>query len=567
MTRNNYGKIRLLLLILSLLATVKMLFAAVGLDEEYQLVMSYRNAAGDRLFLDMWEPHQSSAFLCTLLMKPYLALFGTTGVILYLRVWGTLFHLGISVYLNHVLKNLIDRKYAWLLALLYYNIIPKQIILPEFGIMQVWSYTLLTLFLFRYYSGGKKAGYLVLSGISLALNVLSYPSCLILYPFLLFLLARLSGPHKWRDMGIVTLVCGACGAAYLGMLFSYIAPGELPSLLSRILNGDVTHSLSMADKFLLFLEKGLYELIVWGSCLLFALLISRWRKLDFDAAFRLTILPACLIQLFYWIVLNTGYEALHIHLIAVTVAGLCAGRKEKDSVSHPSGCNPAALLRWGIGGAVLSLLAVVYLTDISLTESIPHAMPAAIYGGALLFLSCPSEERRQEQKDSRRKLTEAMLLVLLFTALTGKAYTLRAGSYSNVLQSSGIMKEGPAAGTVTSYIAAYVYQCDYDDWNTYIQDGDKVLIKVDQIQTLGTIQYLFKDVEISHFSVVNPTAYDQRLLEYWEMYPEKAPNVIIVDCWYGELMTDPHGWLMQYIENDFGYTQVHDGNYIRIFRK
>ena len=51
------------------------------------------------------------------------------------------------------------------------------------------------------------------------------------------------------------------------------------------------------------------------------------------------------------------------------------------------------------------------------------------------------------------------------------------------------------------------------------------------------------------------------------MYPEKYPNVIIVDCWYGQLMTDPEGWLMQYIENDFGYVQVNDGKYIRIFRK
>ena len=61
----------LLLIVLSILASFKMIFFAVGLDEEYQLVMSYRNVRGDRLFLDMWEPHQSSAFLCALLMKPW----------------------------------------------------------------------------------------------------------------------------------------------------------------------------------------------------------------------------------------------------------------------------------------------------------------------------------------------------------------------------------------------------------------------------------------------------------------------------------------------------------------
>lgn len=51
------------------------------------------------------------------------------------------------------------------------------------------------------------------------------------------------------------------------------------------------------------------------------------------------------------------------------------------------------------------------------------------------------------------------------------------------------------------------------------------------------------------------------------MFPEKAPNVIIVDCWYGQLMIDSDNWIMQYIENEFGYTEVTDGRYIRIFRK
>ena len=129
------------------------------------------------------------------------------------------------------------------------------------------------------------------------------------------------------------------------------------------------------------------------------------------------------------------------------------------------------------------------------------------------------------------------------------------------------MREGPACGTISNYIRAYIYNCDYEDWQAYIQDGDKVLIVVDQIRNLGTMQYLFKDVEISHYSVVNPTGYGEKLLEYWEMYPEKYPNVIIVDCWYGQLMTSPDSWMMEYIENNFGYTQVVDGRYIRIFRR
>ncbi|MCI9189434.1 MAG: hypothetical protein HFH84_07380 [Lachnospiraceae bacterium] len=714
LSKRRQTQLYLFLIILSVLASFKMIFFAVGLDEEYQLVMAYRNVRGDRLFLDMWEPHQSSAFLCALLMKPWLALFGTTGVVLYLRICGTLLHLGISLYLYKVLKAAaMDTAYARLLALIYYNTIPKQIILPEFGIMQVWCYTLMALFLVRYYTvstaahtiqwpsgrfrsgagshytrytathtvrwpsgrfrpgagshyaGGRKRKYLVLAAFSLALNVLSYPSCLILFPFLLILLARFSGCGKWRDMGIVTLVCVLCGLGYLGMLFTYTTPAELPETLSHILEGDVTHSLTIGKKLLSLLTNALVMAALWALCLALSLVIAYRKKLNRGQTCCLTAVFACIAELFYWAVLGAGYETMHIHLVAFALAGLCVyGRdtaspsaadacstssqdsfsaadacsaSSQDSFSAADACSassqdsfltgifgtedhgvplsaeacgtisPAEItalipgndtsgkesaqksfLRFIMAGSVLSLLAVTYLTDLSFAESIPHAMPAAFCGAILLILSLKKEAGTKETltkeslmkesltKESLKKVNNgtsdrwiyATLAVWCLTAVFGKGYTLRSGTgYNNVLQSGGILREGPAAGTISNYIGAYIYNCDHEDWQSYVQDGDRVLIMVDQVMNLGTIQYLFKDVEISHFSIVNPTAYDERLLEYWELYPEKYPNVIIVDCWYGQLMTDPEGWLMQYIENDFGYTQVNDGRYIRIYRR
>ena len=558
MVRNKRKNLKVLLILLSILASLKMLFFAVGMDEEYQLVMSYRNAMGDKLFLDMWEPHQSSAFLCTLLMKPYLMLFGTTGIIIYLRVWGTLLHLGVSFYLYKTLRHFVSEDHAWLLALLYYNIIPKQIILPEFGIMQVWFYTLLSLFLMKY-SMECKIRYLILSAVALALNVLSYPSCLILFPFALLWLARFSGKHKWRDMGIFTAVCGACAAAYLGMLFSYTPPIQLIETLSNILSGDITHSLTLTDKLLLFGKKTLYMAVLWLVCRLLAMAVARRKQLAPPITDALTILPACAKQLFCWIVLDTGYEYLNLHLAVAAAAGISVYKRNHGKQGHEP---KSVLLYYGILGAVLSLLGVVYLTDITLTESIPHAMPAAIFGFALMLLCIQGKE-----VPNGSKWLNAALLVLLVTAICGKAYTLRGGDYSNILQSGGIMKKGPAAGTISNYIRSYIYNADYEDWQVYMQDGDRVLIVVKLVQNLDTIQYLFKDVEVSHYSVVNPTAYDQRLPEYWALYPEKVPNVIIVDCWYGELKEAPDSWIMDYIENDFGYTQVNDGKYIRIYRK
>lgn len=586
-------RLYVLLIILSVLASLKMIFFSLGMDEEYQLVMAYRNVHGDRLFLDMWEPHQSSAFLCSILMRPWLALFSTTGVVLYLRLCGTLLHLGISFYLYRILKDFMDVKYAWLLALIYYNTIPKQIILPEFGIMQVWCYTLLALFLTRYYTCDKKIRYLVLAALSLVLNVLSYPSCLILFPFLLILTARFSGSSKWRDMGIVTSVCVLCGLGYLGMLFTYTTPGELAATLSHILSGDVTHSLSPEKKLLSFLTGFLFMAALWGLCLALSVAVAKWKKLKWEQTCCLTAVFACLMEFFYWVVLGKGYETMHIHLATFALAGLCACGKSLSASGLENISSGTAIpskeqmqrrfLKYIMAGAFLSLLAVVYLTDLTLAESVPHAMPAAFCGAVLLIFTlkknipkkdtCGKSTFQKEipEKDNNTANSQwiyATLTVWCLTAVFGKGYTLRSGpEYNNVLQSGGIMREGPAIGIISNYMGAYVYNCDYEDWQAYIKDGDRVLIMVDQVMNLGTIRYLFKDVEISHFSIVNPTAYDERLLEYWEMYPEKYPNVIIVDCWYGQLMTDPEGWLMQYIENEFGYTQVNDGRYMRIYRK
>ena len=584
--KNRRVKGKTILIILSIFAAVKMLFFAFGLDEEYQLVMAYRNVRGAELFLTMWEPHQTSAFLCALLMRPYLALIGTTGVVIWLRLCGTLIHLGVSFYLYSVLRRMISGDSAFLLGLIYFNTIPKQIMLPEFGIMQVWFLTLLSLFLIQYYdigvineedgidTGAGSRKYLIFASFALVLEVLSYPSCVLLYVLVLWILWRRSGKRRFADMGIVTGICGLCGAAYVGLLLRNNTPEGLLGTLSSIVNGDITHSLSFADKLL---ALGRDILLPAALCAGIFLLSKAAARLTAPEAGRrraeliwITAL-SCLTELCCWVVFNAGYESMQVHLIVFAVLGIlydirCGrGREGAREASERRGHLRRGLLLDGIFLAGGALLAVLYLTDLGLMDSLPHAMTAAFFGMTIVTLYWEEKDR---VAGGAALCLRAALLFWAFTAIFGKGYTLRSGTgYHNVLQSGGILKYGPAAGTISDYMCAYIYNCDYEDWQGRIQEGDRVLIMVDQVMNLGTIQYLFQDVEISHYSIVNPTAYDERLTEYWEMFPEKAPNVIIVDDWYGQLMTDPEGWLMRYAEGEFGYTSMEEGRYIRIYRK
>ncbi len=653
---DHFGKWKIILVVLSIFAAVKMLFFAFGLDEEYQLVMAYRNVKGDKLFLDMWEPHQSSAFLCVLLMRPYLAFFGETGVVIWLRLCGTLIHLGVSFYLSRVLRRMVSRDSAFLLGLIYFNTIPKQIMLPEFGIMQVWFLTLLSLFLIQYYDSGvsgdntdageaagnviaggniKKRKYLVFSAFALVLEVLSYPSCLLLYLPAVWIIWRRSGKNRLVDTGIFTGVCAVCGMVYLGLLLRNNTLEGLFTTLSFIVNGDITHSLSFADKLVSLGKDILMPLVLClGIFVLAFVLANAGVKIgvkgkeketgegergedakeggvperDEEKFFRLQLIwvtaLSCLVELWYWVVLNAGYEGLQIHLVVFAVSGVLyyiqavkrrgirgnvkaaddRGEREErtgdksrravsiadreDSNEEDRSFQQKSLLLDNIILAGGALLAVLYLTDLGLMDSLPHAMTAAFFGMTLVVMHW--EERRGIDGVIEKGSACVCIVLLLwaFTAVFGKGYTLRSGTgYHNVLQSGGILKHGPAIGTISDYMCAYIYNCDYEDWQGMVQDGDRVLIMVDQVMNLGTIQYLFKDVEVSHYSIVNPTAYDERLLDYWEQFPEKEPNVIIVDDWYGQLMTDPEGWLMRYAEGEFGYTSVEQGRYIRIYRK
>ena len=580
-----------MLIVLSILASIKMLFFAFGLDEEYQLVMSFRNLRGDKLFYSMWEPHQSSAFLCVLLMRPYLALVGKTGIVIWLRFCGTLIHLGVSLYLYRVLRRMISKDSAFLIGITYYNIIPKQIMMPEFGIMQVWFLTLLSLFLIQYYTDiitddvrGRKIRYLIFAALSLVLTILSYPSCLILYFPVMWMIWRRSGGRRFADMGIFTGVCALCGALYLGVLLRYNTVEGLLQVVSNIVNGDITHSLTLLDKVRVY-GKGvaaqvLLCLALFGLARLGAVFTLRRRgkqgavigERETAREWLLWIVAlTCLLQLYGWTIGNIGYEEMQIYVTVFALLGLfyyrrAAGRRWQEG-----------LLADCIVLAAFAFLAVLYLTDRRLMESLPHGMPAAIFGMVLVVLYWEKTETAGENTkgDVRALRAErspgwiyAMLLVWALTMTFGKGYNVRGGTnYQNVLQSRGVLKYSVAAGTIADYMRAYIYNCDYEDMQNMVQDGDRVLIMVDQVMNLGTIRYLFQDVDICHYSIVNPTPYDERLLDYWEMFPEKEPNVIIVDDWYGQLMTDPDGWLMRYVEEEFGYTSMQEGRYIRVYRK
>lgn len=253
---------RILTFILTALFAVtalKILLVGYDIDEQYAVSMAYRLLKGDRLLADLWEPHQTSGWLCMLLMAPYAAIFHTTtGIVLYLRLWGLLLHSAVGLCLYRTLKSYLDREHALLVCGIYFFALPKIMFLPEFSNIQIWCLLLAVLCLLRYYGpsasqpGSYALRHLVFAGCFLALEVLSYPSTLLAFAACVGCMIRYRrrSPHSLlRELACLAAPCLLGAVAFLAMLLSYIPLGQLGTLVS-IVASDGSHSAPWGERLL-----------------------------------------------------------------------------------------------------------------------------------------------------------------------------------------------------------------------------------------------------------------------------------------------------------------------------
>ena len=558
--------LKLILLIGTILATIKVIFVDYSMDEEYQLLMSYRQLSGDSLFGTMWEPHQTSAFLCTFLLRLYYLITGTyTGIVLFLHFFTVLIQFALCFWLYHVLCRFMEKDYSFLISLASFQLVPKLIQIPEFSNLQLWFLMILTLSLLEYQTNEKYAlhsVWILLAGIAMSLEVLSYPSSLLLFPYVLIHL-YISSKKSWKSPILLSLTCAGCALVYLAVIFYRISPSDFIRNLKYIVTLDLTHDLTLSagTRLLLLLKQLFEEVSLVLLCSLFSLfcLLPYCKKTgeklkDQRILFvALTVLFSEFLQLFFWLVLQFCYEKPQLHLFTCLMAGIVLW-KDAGSKQH--------YLSFGILASVITLMAVVYASDLSFYYSIPHALLGSVFCLVTLVFALSNRYPL-----TGRPLILFLLCSFVIVSMVGKGFTIRGGRGNNITSIRNVMRSGPAIGIFSTYMCCHINDINNKDFQKYIKPGEKVLIVTNQVHGPGTTPYMVIDAEICHFSIVDPTSYDERLLTYWDLYPEKEPNVIVVDCWYGSLLEQPDSWIMQYIENDFHYSEVIDGEYVRFYKK
>ena len=266
--------------------TLKNLLIGTDTDEGYGIMVGYRLAMGDRLLLDMWEPHQTSAIFTALFIGPFVRLTGGVNYLnLFLRVVFFPIQAGVSVFLYKTIRKTapwVDASVAALMGLLYYVTTPKSVFIPEYSNLHNWFFSLMVLCLLRYFGtkdseGSRvkgKLSYLVLAGIFMTCDVLAYPSMVLVFLCCMgFLLLRKS-KRKVREVLAYALPCVLSAGAMLGYLLTYMTPQIMMQMIGEIL-GEGSHQTSTADKLLLWFGSLGKVLAILLAALLIAELI-RW---------------------------------------------------------------------------------------------------------------------------------------------------------------------------------------------------------------------------------------------------------------------------------------------------
>lgn len=566
LAEKKYKYILIILAIGAVLVNIKSIFTDYNYDSGYAVAVAYRMIHGDDMFVQMWEPHQTSAFLCAVLMKLYLLVAGTTtGIVLYLQVTGVVIKALVTLFFYRTMKKLVRKDILCLMCLFFFAVTPKGLPMPEFSNMQVWCSIGLFCCLVRFLWAQDKKGWLVAAAVFLCLEVLAYPSCLIVYAGVIALLCRY-GKHKCQDSLLFSGICFGCGAAYCGYFVVRLGLQEFLENLTNIVTGDGSHDSSFVDKWLAyFWECGEMLLFLAGLAVVSYLVLKvvsmfiyycsgKRKKLDVKKywviSFFMLFLACDVIQAIQVEMTYAERLPIYVPILIMAIFGLnrCEEAEQQLIVS-------------GLLISFLGFLATLLLTNLTVGATLNYLILAVM----VAFVPIIRWGETFAASGRNRLLYGVVLLFCAVTVFrTGYIMKCMSTEKTNILNIAGAVKDGPVKGVISEYMGPYTLNTTLAEWQNYVKEGDRVLI----VSGLyDPVQYLFQNVEICNPSTICTSTYEALLLEYWEKYPEKVPNVVIMDCWYGTLRVQEESWIMQWLKSEFESESFVDGSYWRYYRR
>lgn len=549
---------------------LKNLFVGADSDEGYGIVLGYRLVIGDRLLLDMWEPHQTSAIFTSFFIGPYVWITGGVRFLnIYLRLVYFLIHGVITYFVYRTFQTCIfhgKKRDALWLALVFFVVSPKSIYIPEYSNLHIWFFTLLCLCVLWHGSAESplqgKRWILGAAGLALACDILVYPSMIILFPIFFIYIWKTTA--KKTDCITFAVPCLVGGALFLAYILSYMTIDQILQVIPHILS-DGTHRIGIFQKILMWLLSfGEITLIHLFSGMLAAILTvvySRFRRENCDKTayfFAFFFLIQIVYQFYCWF--TSEYKAFYPLVIYdfLLLGGIFCCQKDKNISSDDKQKNKACLYL-----ILISLASYFGVMLLSNWEPI-HLMPYLILGalGSLVYLGSYMSKQVPKWKG---KALPVLCGILVFSNVFGYCWLYIGGewNHSSILTVGGINREGLRGGIFTSYMSAYRYNANEEVWREAVPAGSVCLyIGVDQYY------YMFGDCRIAAASTISTPTYDENLLTYWELNPDRYPDVVVVESWFGDMRAAGEGsFIRQWLEDDFQASEVTNYSYVTVYKK
>ncbi len=499
--------IDVLLVAAALLSTAKLLILGLTVDEEYAVAMAYRNAVGDGMFTYMWEPHQTSGFICTALIRAFINVTGNTDyLVIFLRLSGFCIEALVSVFVYTTLRKKYSGHLSFVASLIAFLILPKWILTPEFSNILIWSSICLIMCLFRLYFGsGKTLLWSVLAGIFTSMAILAYPSCILASPFI-FVAVYFAGKETNKKSAIYTLItCVVIGGGYIIVFLTKMSASDLIFGIKQMVS-DGSHS-SMADKaawILTELKSWIIPIIVITAVT--AVICLFYQKVnkekDKPVTFGLIMLIVSIVyQLIYWLIpSNLYFNRPLLYLYIAFGTGLIAFKNDRK-------------LLWIFFIPNIAVwLCVMLVTNTGFRVTGAFLMPCIILA---LVMICG------KKKLPVARLSMVLMVFILFFA-RGYLVIENSGYKESVQYVKQKALSGPAESIYCVYNDGFGYNTAAELLSEYGEPGDVLLVAGSH-----SLWYLLGDYKIGTYSTISTPTFDERLPEYYELYPDRMPDLVI----------------------------------------
>ena len=527
-----------LVAVMTIWGTYKAIFFGNDIDESYAITQSYRLVLGDRLFKDMWEVHQTSAVFMAPFIYIYRILAGNTiGIVVFLRAVGCFCSLLTAALFFVALRGYTDKRVALMLSLIVYNYTPKYIQVPEFCLLG-FLFTICLVSCLLLYLKRDKLFWMVMAGISMAGCVLAYPLAAVA-AVVIFVLAYLilrekaDGAKALKAVVAMAATDVILGAAFLAIIFSALSLSDFTRNIQYILM-DGAHQIPMYVKAYRGLIEAVdlqrYPLIGMVIVEIVSFVMRKKGKGEATSRLKTPFLLLCMAGGVLFMIQTRGKEGIRFvdlsYWMYSILPGLfyvnyrmpyLSGKKEASKEGSFSG-KMHFLLLW----IPLSVFIAAYFqSNLSLYANGGLILPALLLQLVMFY------SQRSDSLPSRGYMIYILLLFLTIRCICIRFTSVQPRTIFDPMFDTAV---GPLKGVYQTNSEHIMYHSKLDMIQQHVTVDDTLLY-----MGSDTYLYFFVGNQVGISSTISTPTFDEALVAYYELYPEKMPTVIALDKYYTSL--------------------------------